>query len=83
MAYLASTLFLDHKDDTIILVVNTLQSDLKSDNYLVGEPDVPFGGPRGARGSARPARNRPSARQGWRDHGASNRSAFCWASVRT
>lgn len=35
VAYLASTLFLDHRADTIILVVNTLQSDLKSDNYLV------------------------------------------------
>lgn len=37
VAYLASSLFLDYKDDTIILVVNTLSTDLKSDNYLVGE----------------------------------------------
>ena len=36
VAYLASTLFLDYKDDTIILVVNTLSTDLRSDNYLVG-----------------------------------------------
>ncbi|KAL0026447.1 hypothetical protein WJX79_010441 [Trebouxia sp. C0005] len=35
VAYLASSLFLDYKDDTIILVVNTLSTDLKSDNYLV------------------------------------------------
>lgn len=38
VAYLASSLFLDYKDDTIILVVNTLSTDLKSDNYLVGMP---------------------------------------------
>ena len=37
VAYLASSLFLDYKSDTIILVVNTLSTDLKSDNYLVGE----------------------------------------------
>lgn len=36
VAYLASSLFLDYKDDTIILVVNTLSTDLKSDNYLIG-----------------------------------------------
>lgn len=36
VAYLASSLFLDYKSDTIILVVNTLSTDLKSDNYLVG-----------------------------------------------
>ncbi|KAL3152008.1 hypothetical protein ABBQ32_001127 [Trebouxia sp. C0010 RCD-2024] len=35
VAYLASSLFLDYKDDTIILVVNTLSTDLKSDNYLI------------------------------------------------
>eukprot|EP00891_Asterochloris_glomerata_P002814 jgi/Astpho2/2814/fgenesh1_pm.00050_%23_25_t len=35
VAYLASSLFLDYKSDTIILVVNTLSTDLKSDNYLV------------------------------------------------
>ena len=33
---MASSLFLDYKDDTIILVVNTLSTDLRSDNYLVG-----------------------------------------------
>ena len=38
VAYLASSLFLDYKDDTIILVVNTLSTDLKNDNYLVGTP---------------------------------------------
>ena len=37
VAYLASGLFLDYKSDLIILVVNTLTQDLKSDNYLVGE----------------------------------------------
>ncbi|CAK0784933.1 hypothetical protein CVIRNUC_008138 [Coccomyxa viridis] len=35
VAYLASGLFLDYKSDLIILVVNTLTQDLKSDNYLV------------------------------------------------
>ena len=34
-------LFLDYKSDLIILVVNTLTQDLKSDNYLVGEPLSP------------------------------------------
>jgi len=37
VAYLASGLFLDYKSDLIILVVNTLTQDLKSDNYLIGE----------------------------------------------
>jgi AP-4 complex subunit epsilon-1 len=37
VAYLASALFLDHKSDLIILVVNTITQDLKSDNYLIGE----------------------------------------------
>lgn len=37
VAYLSSSLFLDHRSETIILLVNTLQSDLKSDNYLIGE----------------------------------------------
>lgn len=37
VAYLASGLFLDYRSDLIILVVNTLTQDLKSDNYLVGE----------------------------------------------
>ena len=36
VAYLASTLFLDHNSDLIILLVNTLTSDLKSDNFLTG-----------------------------------------------
>ena len=36
VAYLASGLFLDYRSDLIILVVNTLTQDLKSDNYLVG-----------------------------------------------
>ena len=36
MAYLASSLFLDHNSDLIILVVNTLTQDLKSENYLTG-----------------------------------------------
>ncbi|KAK9837092.1 hypothetical protein WJX81_002406 [Elliptochloris bilobata] len=35
VAYLASSLFLDYKSDLIILVVNTITQDLKSDNYLV------------------------------------------------
>ena len=38
VAYLASTLFLDHESDLIILVVNTLTQDLRSDNYLTGLP---------------------------------------------
>ena len=37
VAYLASSLFLDYKSDLIILVVNTITQDLKSDNYLIGE----------------------------------------------
>lgn len=37
VAYLASSLFLDHNSDLIILVVNTLTQDLKSDNYLTGK----------------------------------------------
>ncbi len=37
VAYLASGLFLDYKSDLIILVVNTLTQDLKSDNHLVGK----------------------------------------------
>ena len=35
-------MFLDYKDDTIILVVNTLSTDLKSDNYLVGMRNETF-----------------------------------------
>ena len=41
VAYLASGLFLDYKSDLIILVVNTLSQDLKSDNYLVGAASPP------------------------------------------
>ncbi|XWS49371.1 hypothetical protein CRYUN_Cryun13aG0157900 [Craigia yunnanensis] len=33
--YLAVTLFLNENHDLIILIVNTIQKDLKSDNYLV------------------------------------------------
>ncbi|KAG0630461.1 hypothetical protein M758_1G179700 [Ceratodon purpureus] len=33
--YLATTLFLNEDHDLIILIVNTIQKDLKSDNYLV------------------------------------------------
>ncbi|KAG2269570.1 hypothetical protein Bca52824_064125 [Brassica carinata] len=33
--YLAVTLFLDEDHDLIILIVNTIQKDLRSDNYLV------------------------------------------------
>lgn len=40
VAYLASSLFLDSSSDLIILVVNTLQRDLKSDNHIVGMPKV-------------------------------------------
>ena len=36
-AYLASTLFLDSSSDLVILVVNTIQRDLKSDNFIIGE----------------------------------------------
>ena len=35
VAYLASTLFLDHRSDLIILIINTLARDLGSDNILV------------------------------------------------
>ncbi len=37
VAYLATSLFMDYKSDLIILIVNTITQDLKSDNYLVGE----------------------------------------------
>uniref|UniRef100_A0A0E0N6R3 AP-4 complex subunit epsilon n=1 Tax=Oryza rufipogon TaxID=4529 RepID=A0A0E0N6R3_ORYRU len=33
--YLAVSLFLDERHDLVILVVNTIQKDLRSDNYLV------------------------------------------------
>ena len=36
VAYLASSLFLDHNSELIVLVVNTLQRDLADDNILVG-----------------------------------------------
>ena len=42
VAYLASSLFLDHESDLIILVVNTLTQDLRSDNYLTGWQDYPL-----------------------------------------
>ncbi|KAK9809765.1 hypothetical protein WJX73_004225 [Symbiochloris irregularis] len=35
VAYLASTLFLDSSSDLVILAVNTIQRDLKSDNFMV------------------------------------------------
>lgn len=41
VAYLASSLFLDHDSDLIILVVNTLTQDLRSDNYLTGDSGSP------------------------------------------
>ncbi|GFR52797.1 hypothetical protein Agub_g15417, partial [Astrephomene gubernaculifera] len=34
-AYLALTQFLDHNNQLVLLLVNTLLSDLKSDNYLI------------------------------------------------
>ena len=42
VAYLASSLFLDHDSDLIILVVNTLTQDLRSDNYLTGDHGSPL-----------------------------------------
>jgi AP-4 complex subunit epsilon-1 len=33
--YLAVALFIDERHDLVILVVNTIQKDLRSDNYLV------------------------------------------------
>ena len=36
MAYMTCTQFMDSRSDLIILVVNTIQRDLKSDNHLVG-----------------------------------------------
>ena len=41
VAYLASGLFLDYQSNLIILVVNTLTQDLKSDNYLIGVRTAP------------------------------------------
>ena len=35
VAYLATAQFLDEHHDLIILIVNTVQQDLKDDNYLV------------------------------------------------
>ena len=35
VGYLATSAFLDENDELIILIVNTVQQDLKSDNYLV------------------------------------------------
>ena len=42
LQYLASSLFLDHDSDLIILVVNTLTQDLRSDNYLTGDSGPPL-----------------------------------------
>ena len=36
-AYLALTQFLDHNHELVLLLVNTLLSDLKNDNYIIGE----------------------------------------------
>ena len=41
VGYLATSLFLDDQAELIILIVNTLQQDLKSDNCLVGAPPGP------------------------------------------
>ena len=38
VGYLATSLFLNESHDLLILIVNTLQQDLKSDNPLVGAP---------------------------------------------
>lgn len=35
VGYLATSAFLDENHDLIILIVNTVQQDLKNDNYLV------------------------------------------------
>lgn len=35
-AYLALTQLLDHNNELVLLLVNTLLSDLKSDNYITG-----------------------------------------------
>jgi hypothetical protein len=35
VGYLATSAFLDENHNLIILIVNTLQQDLKNDNYLV------------------------------------------------
>ena len=36
-AYLALTQFFDHTNELVLLLVNTLLSDLKSDNFVIGE----------------------------------------------
>ena len=36
VGYMTTSLFLDENHELIILIVNTLQQDLKSDNHLVG-----------------------------------------------
>ena len=36
VAYLASSLFLDSNSNLIVLVVNTMLQDLRSENYLIG-----------------------------------------------
>jgi AP-4 complex subunit epsilon-1 len=43
VGYLATSLFLDDSHDLLILIVNTLQQDLKSDNPLVGAARRPAG----------------------------------------
>lgn len=37
VAYLASSLFLDSNSNLIVLVVNTMLQDLRSENYLTGK----------------------------------------------
>ena len=41
VGYLSTTLILNDQHELIILIVNTLQQDLKSDNCLVGTPALP------------------------------------------
>jgi AP-4 complex subunit epsilon-1 len=36
VGYLTTALVLDEHHELIILIINTLQQDLRSDNYLVG-----------------------------------------------
>eukprot|EP00983_Pelagomonas_calceolata_P094428 1157890-Pelagomonas_calceolata.AAC.5 len=46
-AYLALTQFLDHNHELVLLLVNTLLSDLKSDNFINGEQAFPPPSPSG------------------------------------
>lgn len=41
VGYLATSLFLHESHELLILIVNTLQQDLKSDNPLIGAPSPP------------------------------------------